>query len=408
MIKLSIFSDDLAANWERAVQVAQEAGLEGLDIRNVYGKSSKDLSDDEARSMARALKGTGLKVACMGSTYGRQFFLDDPASKQMTEDVLAKMIRFCEYFDTQLIRIFALWIPGYEEDRSLWSVRPRFSLKLLGRLVDAMATSVRMAESAGVKLLIENEGNSYSGTCREARLIMEAVDSPAVRCIYHPRPTGVTGESSYPEGYNQVRGFVEHVHMGRLDYMYSGEAPDVPHKTILESLKADGYDGWVTVERHFHPRDPEKMPDLRQQAVTDAKALRKLLDEVTSPAAVQGTSRAASGRAARRAGRGDAPTTCRGVGECQAMGRSGLRSSGSASGCLGASSSRRCPRPGWWQSRTSSRTRLARWPSASSVTGTPTTTASSSARTSTSSGCTRPVGCTATSPSRPPGRASTS
>ncbi len=277
MIKLSVFSDDLAADWQRSIAIAQEAGVQGLEIRNIWGKSSKDLTDDEAKGMAKALKGTGLGISCMGSTYGRLFWLDDPDAKKMTEDVLAKMIRFCEIFDTNLIRIFALWIPGYEDHKDKWAVRPRFNLDLLTRIVRNMEDSVRMAEKAGVSLLIENEGNSYSGTCREARLIMEAVDSPAVQCIFHPRLAGLTGEPAYPEGYNQTRQYTKHVHMGRLDYYWDGTAPTIPHREVLEALVADNYDGWITIERHFHPRDPEQNPELRQQTLGDIKAVREML-----------------------------------------------------------------------------------------------------------------------------------
>lgn len=281
MIKLSVFSDDLAANWQRAVGIAQEAGVQGLEIRNIGGKSSKDLTDEEAKEMARALKGTGLSISCMGSTYGRGFWLDDPEAKKMTEGVLAKMIRFCEIFDTNKIRVFALWIPGYEDAKDKWAVRPRFNLDLLTRIVRNMEDSVKMAEKAGVSLLIENEGNSYSGTCREARLIMEAIDSPAVQCIYHPRLSGLTGEPAYPEGYNQTRAFTKHVHMGRLDYYWDHSAPTIPHREVLEALVADQYDGWVTIERHFHPRDPEKEPELRRQTLNDIKAVREILAGIT-------------------------------------------------------------------------------------------------------------------------------
>ncbi len=280
MIKLSVFSDDLAANWQRAVEIAQEAGVEGLEIRNIGGKSSKDLTDEEAKEMARVLKGTGLGISCMGSTYGRGFWLDDPEAKKMTEGVLAKMIRFCEIFDTNKIRVFALWIPGYEDNKDKWAVRPRFNLDLLTRIVRNMEDSVKIAEKAGVSLLIENEGNSYSGTCREARLIMEAIDSPVVQCIYHPRPAGLTGEPAYPEGYRQSAGFIKHVHMGRLDYHWDHSAPTIPHREVLEALLADKYDGWVTIERHFHPRDPEQNPELRQQTLGDIKAVRALLADI--------------------------------------------------------------------------------------------------------------------------------
>jgi len=280
MIKLSAFSDDLAADWERSLEVARDVEIQGLDVRNVWGKSSKDLTDEDARCMARALKGTGQQVVCLGSTYGRQFWLDDPDARKMTEDTLAKMIRFCDILNTDKIRIFVLWIQGYEEDKRKWAVRPRYTLDLLTRLAQNLEPSVKMAEKAGVQLLIENEGNSYSGTCREARLLMECLDSPAVQCLYHPRKTRQTGEAAHPEGYNQVRDFIRHVHMGRLDYYWDGTEPEVPHRQALEALVADEYDGWLTVERHFHPQDPEKEPGLREETLGDIRAIREMLAEI--------------------------------------------------------------------------------------------------------------------------------
>ena len=35
-----------------------------------------------------------------------------------------------------------------------------------------------------------------------------------------------------------------------------------------------------SIEQHFHPRDPEKEPELRQQTLNDIKAVRKLLAEI--------------------------------------------------------------------------------------------------------------------------------
>ncbi|MDP6042279.1 MAG: TIM barrel protein [Candidatus Latescibacteria bacterium] len=280
MIKLSVFSDDLAADWDQALQAAQKANVQGVDIRNVWGKSSKDLTDAEAKKMAQTLKATDLKAVCLGSTYGRQFWLDDPESRKMTEETLAKMIRFCDILNTDKIRIFVLWIRGYEEDKKKWAIRPRYNLDLLNRLVQNLEPSVKMAEQAGVKLLIENEGNSYSGTCREARLIMECIDSPAVQCLYHPRKTHQTGERAYPEGYNQIRDYIQHVHMGRLDYCWDNTEPEVPHREALEGLVADGYDKWITIERHFHPLNPGKEPELQAQTLRDIEAVRQMLTEI--------------------------------------------------------------------------------------------------------------------------------
>lgn len=279
MMKLSVFSDDLAYDWDNAIRVAQEAGIEGLDVRNVWGRNCSELTDDEVRRMAKSLQGSGVQVACLASPFGKQFWLDDPDAKRRAEGVLTKMSRFAEYLGTNQVRIFALWIRDFE-DKKAWHVRPRYSLSLLNSICLHLEDSVKLSEKAGLQLLVEEDGNSYGGTCREARLIVEALNAPHIGCLYHPRiPADNAGEQAYPDGYRQIAPFLRHAHISHLDYYWSGEEPPIAYRDLLREMSANGYDGWLTVER-YHPKDPELHPELQKLTLADVSVARHLLAEV--------------------------------------------------------------------------------------------------------------------------------
>lgn len=283
MIKISAFSDDLAYDWNRAIEVAQAAGIQGLEVRNIWGRNCSELTDEEVQRMARSIQQSGLQVSCLGSPYGKQFWIDDAEAKQKAENLLVKMLRFADYLGTNKIRVFALWIRDHEK-KSDWHLRPRYSLELISKICQHLESSVLLAEKAGIQLVIEADGNSYGGTGREARLIAEALDSPYVGCLYHPRiPSDNAGELAYPDGYRQLLPFLKHAHISHLDYYWNDETPPIPYDELLRAMVRDGYDGWITVER-YHPQDPDRNPHLRNLTLADIRAARQLLAKVQGSA----------------------------------------------------------------------------------------------------------------------------
>lgn len=236
--------------------------------------------------MAAALKGTGLRIPCLGSPYGRDFYIEDEAAQARHEQLLARVIEFAATLEAPFIRIFALWKP----DHANYLLRPDFG-ECLGRLVERLTPSVRMAEKAGVVLAVETEGDSYVGQVQEARQLIGAFNSPNLRLCWDVVNGWRCGENPWPVGYAHARGLYCHVHV--KDRLLNPESPHlagnqtavgtgvVPWTYILNALKADGYDGWFSTERHYPPATRvEEKPELREPVIADVRGLQALIAQV--------------------------------------------------------------------------------------------------------------------------------
>jgi len=58
----SVVSDEISQDLDRAIALAREFGIEGLDIRSVWGKTVHELDDDELRRLKGAADAAGLAI----------------------------------------------------------------------------------------------------------------------------------------------------------------------------------------------------------------------------------------------------------------------------------------------------------------------------------------------------------
>jgi sugar phosphate isomerase/epimerase len=289
-VKLAIFSDDLAADFRTAARLAAGHGLHGIGVRNVWGRRAEQLSAQEMHELRRIAGDHGLEISALGSQFGRDVHLDDGAALKRAESRLARMAAHAAVLGTPRIRIFTLWLRGQDE-LSEWARRPAYP-GCLDALAERLAPSVAIAEDAGVTLMIELEGASYVGTVSEARQLLERVASTALALCWDVANGWWSGEPPVPDGLEAARGLpiadvqTKEVRADPADpSRASFERPvvgegDVPYRTILRTLAERGYDGYVTAERVYHPRDPDRHPELQRDALADLAAVRALIEEI--------------------------------------------------------------------------------------------------------------------------------
>jgi sugar phosphate isomerase/epimerase len=283
---MAAISDDLCSEFEGAARVAADAGLDGLGVRHVGGTSVRDLSLDDVRGIRRIADAHGLAVAAVTSPFGRDLHLhsDDGPAVEM----LDRMIGCADVLGAPLIRVFAPWIAGKDALPEWWE-RPDLG-GAMAEVTERMTRYARMAERAGVTLMLELEGASYVGQVAEARAVLEAVDSPALALCWDVCNGWWSGELPWEDGWPIARG-LPIVDVQTKDVAATDDDPgrptfrqvvlgdgDLPYDRIIPALLADGYDGWFTVERVYHPRKPESEPQLLADVLADVRALRRLLD----------------------------------------------------------------------------------------------------------------------------------
>jgi sugar phosphate isomerase/epimerase len=286
-IRIGAFSDDLASEFLPACALAAEAGLDGLAVRNVGGRNVVEAGTAELAGIRSQARDHGLVVASVGSQFGREFYVDSDEGQRAAEQTLRSALIVADVLQTELIRIFALWLPG-QEPLETWSRRP-VAEEYLERVADRLRPSVDLARRAGVVLMVELEGASYAGTVAEAELLLAALDSPAVALCWDVCNGWWSGEDPVADGLPRAL-TLPVVDVQTKDVPALPDRPrtptfgravttegDVGYPAIVPALVTSGYQGWFTAERVHHPAKPEHDLALQQATLADIARLRQTI-----------------------------------------------------------------------------------------------------------------------------------
>ena len=253
MIKLGVFSDEVSQDLSRAIALAKEFKLHGLEIRSVWDKPPDQLDDNDAAKIRAALGEAGLECYSIASPFFK-CDLDSEDEHKQHLDILRRSIRLARALGTNNVRGFTFWrkpSPTFEEVRST--------------IIQKFREPVSIIEGEGIYVLIENEASTYIASGMKLRRFIEDLGSPNVRVTWDPCNClfDRTSEPPYPDGYEAVKDFIRLVHVKdavRVDDERIGEhvpvgEGDAGLKELFSRLKRDGYEGYLSLETHWRPTE---------------------------------------------------------------------------------------------------------------------------------------------------------
>lgn len=259
-MKLAVITDEIDANLERALDVMAEYDVKGAELRQVWQKGVSDSSNEDWARAKDLLGSRGVSVVGIASPFykctmpgavpgGPRGPMHSAIARGLGDQisVLERCIEAAHFFDTKLIRTFSFW-----KDGPLTPEQEEI-------IVDAYAEPARIAEAAGVTLIIENEHACCLGTGAETARVLEKINSPAVRAVWDPGNALMAGEQPYPSGYEALKDFIVHVHIKDAAVPAGGGEPEwtvvgggqIDYVGQFAALRRDGYDGWLSLETHW-------------------------------------------------------------------------------------------------------------------------------------------------------------
>lgn len=259
-MKLAVITDEIDPDLGRALDVMAEYGVTGAELRGIGGVNISEASDDDWARAKSLLDARGVAVAAIASPFykcplpgaapaGPLGPMHSASARGLGEQisVLERCLRAAAFFGTPLVRTFSFWkdgplSPAQEE-----------------AIVDAYAEPARLAEAAGVTLVIENEHACCLGTGAQTARVLEEIGSPAVRAVWDPGNALMAGELPYPTGYAAIKDFVAHVHIKDAAVPPGGGEPvwavvgggQIDFAGQFAALRRDGYGGWLSLETHW-------------------------------------------------------------------------------------------------------------------------------------------------------------
>ena len=252
MIKRCIFADEVSKDFDEAVKLSKEAGADYIEVRGgIWGKDVTTADENDIKRMKDVLAKYDAKIGCIGSPFGKCSFDKDEYERHLK--IFDRMIELAHIFDTKIIRMFAFWLP--KEFRG----KPRPNINdYLDEISPRLKPAARIAEKENVIMALETEDTTLVGSCAEARAVIDAVGSDAMKVCWDVNNAWQCDENPYPEGYSYIRGLVRHVHVkpNSSKNIDTAGGSSVSYAQILQAIIDDGYDGCASIE---HWGSPELM-----------------------------------------------------------------------------------------------------------------------------------------------------
>ena len=259
-MQLSVITDEISMDLAYALDVAKEYDCSAAELRSVWGNNISDLSDAQVDEVKSILDKKEMTVSCLASPLFKcdLFDMNEAVTGNLHQaerrtidqqmDVLKRCTKLAGMLGTKYIRMFSFWKQGY--------LTPQVEEAIAGSIKDA----VKYAEDNGIVLLMENEHDCYLGTGVEVARFLDRIKSPALMAIWDPGNAFFADEMPFPDGYMAVRNYIKHVHVkdaellasGRKRFVVIGDG-EIDYKSQFAALRADGYEGFLSLETHYRP-----------------------------------------------------------------------------------------------------------------------------------------------------------
>lgn len=267
MAKLGVITDGISRDFERALEVMTEAGLEYAELQYLWDKEVGDLTDKEMARAQSLIEACGVKVSCIsrhnfgGLLVGQTQVGGADHARHM--DGLRRCITMAKSFGTRLVRIMSFrreMILFGKAGAEHWIVSKGAWDNLL-RLLEA---PLQLAEDEDVTLVLETGNNAMVPSAYLGRKLIDDLGSRRLKILWDPCNSLYANEPAYPDGYKALlpdglghfhikdakvdmpKATVEFCPLGTGD-MAAQLAP------LAADLKKDGYDGVISLESVYRP-----------------------------------------------------------------------------------------------------------------------------------------------------------
>jgi sugar phosphate isomerase/epimerase len=267
MAKLGVITDGISRDLEHALDVIDEFGLEYAELQFLWDKEVGDLSIAQVSKVQDLVRAHDVKVSCIS----RHIF-GGLAVGEMEKDhrvylehiaALRRCIDTAKALDCPLVRVMSFrkemilfGSHGAEEwvvSRGAWD-----------KLLALMELPVRIAEEAGVTLVVETGNNAMITSAALARKLIDQVGSSRLKLLWDPCNSLYCNEKTYPDGYEAIRGgYLGHIHMkdavmsipkATVEFRRLNTGHMAPYlHDLADALRDDDYDGVVSLESNYRP-----------------------------------------------------------------------------------------------------------------------------------------------------------
>lgn len=239
-IVISGFADEIDSNLVKQITVLKKLDMKHIEMRGVNGKNLVDYSLREAKEIKDQLDAEGISLSSVGSPIGKISITDEflPHMEKYKHTVeLAHLMK------TPYIRMFSFYMPEGAEYEGFRN-----------KVMDQMGEFVDYAKANNVTLLHENEKGIYGDNAAHCAELMNAFYGDHFKAVFD-FANFVQCRQDTLAAYEQLKPYIAYIHVKDAVWESGKVVPagmgDGHVEEILRNLKADGYQGYLSLEPHL-------------------------------------------------------------------------------------------------------------------------------------------------------------
>jgi sugar phosphate isomerase/epimerase len=268
-MKISLVTDEVSADLETAIELGLEWGVGAFELRGIGGQRVPHFSDYQKQRVLELKEAYGIQMAAISpglfkipyppkkrqqfslqvidSTYYDQWQAARRLLDYHIKELLPASIEYAKQVGARQIIAFS-----FERGNQPPGLPP-------DEILEIFRMAAKQVAQAGLQLAIEVENNFWADTGERTAAIMRSVGEAGLGVNWDPGNAFEAGDMPFPNGYQAIRQYVQHVHFkdavrrpdGTCYYACEG---DIDWAGQIRALHEDGYQGFVSVEPHLQPK----------------------------------------------------------------------------------------------------------------------------------------------------------
>lgn len=267
MAKLGVITDGISREFEHALSVMNETGLEYAELQYLWEKEVGDLNDAEIAKAQSLLKAHEMKVSCIsrhnfaGMLVGDTEVGDGNYNRHM--DGLQRCIDMALELGTNVVRIMSFrreMILFGSSGADYWVT----STGAWDKLLKLLESPVKLAEEKNINLVLETGNNAMVPSAWLGKKLIDDVGSDRLRILWDPANSLYANEPTYPDGWEALKdGYIGHFHIkdakvnmphAHVEFCEMGKGDMAPYlDPLANEMKLNNYNGYISLESVYRP-----------------------------------------------------------------------------------------------------------------------------------------------------------
>jgi len=265
-MKISIITDEISADPETAIELGVEWGVRDFEIRG-YGTDRVPLFSDYQKTRLKELMDEyGIRIVAISpglfkipapsktrlrfplQSFDVHLYQNWKSAQDLvkfhSQELLLRSFEFAEDFGVKKVIIFSFQKADISANDA-----PDDVLEIL----ESASNSAGLRD---LQLAIEVEDGYWADTGEHTGKMLEKINQPALGVNWDPSNALVAGDNPFPDGYEQIKQYVKHVHFKDVilhptsgpKYVIEGQ---IDWAGQIRALNKDEYQGHISVETHM-------------------------------------------------------------------------------------------------------------------------------------------------------------